>query len=293
VAIRSYKDLVDAEENGQTFIGAFRKNFTATSGQGAWFDTTLTPGNPIPFYYASSPLIGLPMSQSVIGGIPHNQPVASLGYKTYLKTLTVTPVATNGKIDGPMILMDYLFYYPFIDTGTTDEQYLFQNDDLPRYPTGQGVSVMAVQMAGLLGTGNPTFRFTYMNQNEIPKTSPTQTCGSASIVGELATGNNSFVAQANSNYPFLTLAPGDTGVRRILSVTFDAPDIGLLAFVLVKPIEQIILRETLTTGERTPVTDFFDLPVIEDDAYLSILLNGGQGLATQCGYIGTIQTVWG
>jgi hypothetical protein len=54
--------------------------------------------------------------------------------------------------------MDYLFYYPFIDTGTTDEQYLFQNDDLSRYPTGEGVSVMAVQMAGMLGTGNPTFR---------------------------------------------------------------------------------------------------------------------------------------
>lgn len=293
MAIRSYKDLVDAEENGQTFIGAFRKNFTATSGQGAWFDTTLTPGNPIPFYYASSPLIGLPMSQSVIGGIPHNQPVASLGYKTYLKTLTVTPVATNGKIDGPMILMDYLFYYPFIDTGTTDEQYLFQNDDLPRYPTGQGVSVMAVQMAGLLGTGNPTFRFTYMNQNEIPKTSPTQTCGSASIVGELATGNNSFVAQANSNYPFLTLAPGDTGVRRILSVTFDAPDIGLLAFVLVKPLEQINLREIGTTAERTPVTDFLDLPVIQDDAYLSMLVNSGQNGITAGSFIATIQTIWG
>ena len=192
-----------------------------------------------------------------------------------------------------MILMDYLFYYPFIDTGTTDEQFLGQIDDLPRYPTGKGVSVMAVQMAGLLGTGNPTFRFTYTNQDDIVRTSPPQTCGSASLVGELATGNNSLTSQPNSNYPFLTLFPGDTGVRRILSVTFDTADIGLLAFVLVKPIEQIILREIGTTGERTPVTDFFDLPVIEDDAYLSILFNGGQAIATQCGYIGTIQTVWG
>lgn len=293
MAIRSFKDLVDAEENGQTFIGAFRKNITSATGQGAWFDVTLSPGNPLPFYYASSPLFGLPLSQSVNGGMPHNQPVGQLGYKTYLKTFTVSPTSGGLFCSGPMILMDYLFYYPFIDTGNTDEQFVGQADDLPRYPTGKGVQVMAVQMAGMLGTGNPTFRFTYINQDDLLKTSPTQTCGSASLVGELATGNNSLVSQPNSNYPFLTLFPGDTGVRRILSVTFDTADIGLLAFVLVKPIEQIILREILTTGERTPVTDFFDLPVIEDDAYLSILLNGGQGIATQCGYIGTLQTVWG
>jgi len=97
----------------------------------------------------------------------------------------------------------------------------------------------------------------------------------------------------NSNYPFLTLLPGDTGVREVLSVTFDTPDIGLLAFVLVKPLEQIILRENGTTGERTPVTDFFDLPVIEDDAYLSMLMNPGFNQLNQSNFIGTIQTVWG
>jgi hypothetical protein len=96
----------------------------------------------------------------------------------------------------------------------------------------------------------------------------------------------------NSNYPFLTLATGDTGIRSIVSVTFDTPDIGLLAFVLVKPLEQIILREN-TTGERTPVIDFFDLPTIEDDAYLSMVMNSGFNQLNQSSFIATIQTVWG
>ena len=292
MAIRSYKDLVDAEENGQTFIGGFRKNITAFTAQGCWFDVTLSPGNPVPFYYASTPLFGQPMSQSLNGGMPHNQPVAQLGYKTYLKTLAISPSNATFYNTGPMILMDYLFYYPFVDTGSTDEQFLGQSEDLPRYTDGKGVCVMAVQMAGMLGTGNPTFRFTYLNSDDILKTSPRQTCGSASIVGQLATGNNGLAAQIHSNYPFLTLAPGDTGIKRVVSVTFDSPDIGLLAFVLVKPIEQINLREN-TTGERTPVTDFLDLPVIEDDAYLSILMNGGLANMVQSGYIGTLQTVWG
>ena len=290
MAIRSYKDLVDAEENGQTFIGGFRKIFSPTS-TGSWFDITLSPGNPLPFYYASTPLFGQPLSQQANGGIPHNQPVASLGYKTYLKTLAISPTGIQF-CSGPMILMDYLFYYPFIDTSSTDEQFLSQSEGLPRYTDGKGVSVMAVQMAGLLGIGSPTFRFTYINQDGILRTSPPQTCGSGSIAGQLATGNNGQTAMPNSNYPFLTLLPGDTGIRSVVSVTFDTADIGLLAFVLVKPLEQIILRET-TTGERTPVTDFFDLPVIEDGAYLSMLLNPGGTQINQTGFIGTIQTVWG
>jgi hypothetical protein len=290
MAIRSYKDLVDAELNGQTFIGGFRKTFSATATS-SWFDITLSPGNPLPFYYATSALSGMTLSQSVNGGIVHNQPVASLGYKTYLKTLTITPSAA-AFASGPMILMDYLYYYPFIDTSSTNEQFLGQGDALPRYTTGKGVQVMAVQMAGLLGSGSPTFRFTYTNQNNVSRTSPTQTCGSANLAGQLATGNTGSIATPDSNYPFLRLCPGDTGVRSIQSITFDAADIGLLALVLVKPLEQIILREN-TTGERTPVTDFLDLPVIEDDAYLSMLINPGFYQLNQSSFIGTIQTIWG
>lgn len=295
MAIQSFKALVDAEQNGQTFFGGFRKVPNASTGQGTWFDTTLSPGNPLPFYYASTPLIGAPIGQAANGGIVHNQPVASLGYKTYLKTLNVNVSASGGGVNGVMILMDYLFYYPFIDTGITDPQTLDNTASLTRYTSGQGVSVMAVQLAGLLGTGNPTFRFTYINQSGVLQTSPTQTCGSGSIVGELATGNNNQISTStpNSNYPFLALAPGDTGIRSVQSVTFDTADIGLLAFVLVKPLEQIVARETGSAAERTPVIDFFDLPVIEDNAYLSFLVNTGLVGASAAPFFGTIQTVWG
>ena len=293
MAIRSYKDLVDAEESGQTFFGSFRKAINAITGINCWFDVTLSPGNPLPFYYASTPLVGAPMGQAENGGMPHNLPVANLGYKTYLKTISITPLSPTAIAAGPMILMDYLFYYPFIDTGTTDEQFLDNTASLTRYTSGQGVSVMAVQMAGLLGSGNPTFRFTYTNQNGELKTSPRQTCGTATLVGSLATANGGAFSGSASNYPFLTLSPGDTGIRSVQSVTFDSPDIGLLGFVLVKPLEQITLREIGSAGERTPAVDFFDLPIIADNAYLSILLNSANTNANGAVYIGTIQTVWG
>lgn len=34
-----------------------------------------------------------------------------------------------------MILLDYLMYYPLIDEGTTDEQFMTNTIPLPRYPT--------------------------------------------------------------------------------------------------------------------------------------------------------------
>ena len=292
MAITSFKGLVDAEENGQTFLSGFRKNVNALTGANGWFDITLSPGNPLPFYYASTPLIGAPLSQQVNGGIPHNQPVASLGYKTYLKTIMVNPL-NAASVTGPMILMDYLFYYPFIDMGSTDEQILDNTASLTRYTDGKGVSVMAVQLAGQLGSGSPTFRFTYINQDGALKTSPPQTCGNTVVVGTLVTASNGGFAQPRSNYPFLALAPNDTGIRSVQSVTFDTADIGLLVFVLVKPLEQIIMRENLSPAERTPVIDFFDLPIIQDNAYLSILLNTGLSSSNNASVQGTIQTVWG
>ena len=291
MAITSFKGLVDAEQNGQTFLSGFRKSVNANTGTNGWFDITLSPGNPLPFYYASTPLIGAPLSQQVNGGIPHNQPVESLGYKTYLKTIMVNPLNATS-VTGPMILMDYLLYYPFIDMGVTDEQVLDNTASLTRYTDGKGVSLMAVQLAGQLGSGNPTFRFTYINQDGVLKTSPPQTCSTAIVVGTLVTASSSNFS-SRSNYPFLTLASNDTGIRSVQSVTFDTADIGLLAFVLVKPLEQIIMRENLSPAERTPVIDFFDLPIIQDNAFLSILLNTGLSTSANGSIQGTIQTVWG
>jgi hypothetical protein len=90
----------------------------------------------------------------------------------------------------------------------------------------------------------------------------------------------------------LTLQEGDTGVRSIQSVTFQTADIGLIALVLVKPIENIMPKEIASPSERVPVLDYMDLPVIPDNAYLSLLVNvttNANGMTLN----GIIQTVWG
>lgn len=50
-----------------------------------------------------------------------------------------------------LTLMDYLMYYPLIDEGTTDEQFMINTTPLTRYTDGAGVQIMAVSVAGRTG----------------------------------------------------------------------------------------------------------------------------------------------
>jgi hypothetical protein len=54
MALRNISDLVAAEDEGRTFFSAWRKTPTQTTGAGIWFDLSMSPGNPVPNYYAAT-----------------------------------------------------------------------------------------------------------------------------------------------------------------------------------------------------------------------------------------------
>jgi hypothetical protein len=187
-----------------------------------------------------------------------------------------------------MILCDYIGYYPFIEMDSTTT---LGATTLTRYTTGAGLQIMPVEVAGQSGIGNPQFFVRYTNSDGVSgRVTPPAVCGNSAVVGTLITATN--VATNGANVPFLTLQEGDTGVRSIQSVTFQTADIGLIALVLVKPIENIMPKEIASPSERVPVLDYMDLPVIPDNAYLSLLVNvttNANGMTLN----GIIQTVWG
>jgi len=261
------KAIIDAEEDGSFWFTTWRKQPTQTTGAGIWFDLSMSPGNPNPNYYAAAPNIAIALKQSTDGGIPHGGAVAPFGKKKYLKQfLAMTTTATAVPL--PMLLCDYLLFYPFVDMSVTDEQVLDNTVTLPRYPTGQGVRIMPVEVAGQSGVGNPRFSVTYVNQAGVTKQTPVVACNTQVVNGTIITSApNLFM----SSGPFLPLAPGDTGVRSITSVTFQTPDVGLIAFVLVQPIENTQIRSIDAPVERNMPTDFAELPTIEDDAYLNLV----------------------
>lgn len=261
----SVRDIIDAHENGSVKYATFRKAPTQTTTVGIWFDLALSPGNPVPFYYASSPLEGVVMDSSN-GGLPHGKSVSPYT-KVLRKCLALGTVATP--LPMPMMILDYLMYYPFIDESlAAEEQLMVNNFPLSRYEDGAGVQMMAVVVAGH-AAGGATFTVKYTNQDGVTgRVSQSVTLNNQFVNGTILT---SALATAGCSGPFIPLQDKDTGVRAIESVTMSGADVGLFTLVLVKPIAQFSLRGLGAPVEIDYLKDFSQLPVIKDDAYLNFI----------------------
>ncbi len=287
MALRNISDLASAEDDGRSWFATWRKTPTQATGAGIWFDLAMSPGNPLPNYYAASPAIAVALKQSTDGGISHGSPVAPL--KKHLKQFTAMTV-TAAAVPLPMILCDYLLFYPFVDMSITDEQFMDNTATLPRSTSGYGVRIMPVEVAGQLGVGNPNFYVRYTNSSGVSgRQTPNVSCNTQVVNGTIITSSP---ATGFSAGPFLPLQQGDVGIRSIDSVTFLTPDIGLISFVLVKPVDGVAMRTIDAPAERDPFLDFSKLPVIEDDAYLNLICCP-QGSLSGAPIHGTITTIWG
>lgn len=286
MAARNIRDLNTAEQGGQTFFGAFRKNPTQTTVAGIWFDLSMSPGNPVPNYYIGAPGVFAPLARSTDYGLPHAGSVAPL--KQCLRTLGVWNVSAGGA-PCSLILCDYLGFYPFIDESTTGIQTLTKNIPLPRDPDGKGAQVMAVVVAGQ--AGGTTFRLTYTNQDGVSgRVTPNHVMTAQQIVNGTILTSGTGVAGATG--PFFALQAGDTGVLSVEEVAIDGSgDIGLFALVLVRPIATHSIRDTGAASEIDYLIDRSELPPIEDDAYLNLLCLPNGTLAGSAFY-GYIRTLW-
>ncbi len=260
--------LVNAHDAGRVQYWTYRKTPAVITVAGAWYDYSLSPGNPAPQYYAAAPLVAQRLSQSVDGGLRHGGNVAPL--TKYLRRITGMVVAAAG-VPQRVALCDYLLFYPFCDMGTTDAQTMTNVQTVPRYETGDGVQIMAVLVAphGLAGD---SFTVTYTNSAGVGgRVTPLHTMTTATAVnGTILTTQQTGTGRFG---PFLALRAGDTGVRSIESVQCAAgTDVGLFTLVLVKPLADFTVRGIDAPTEVDFATDAaLKLPVVQDDAYLNFL----------------------
>lgn len=285
MALRNVKEMVDAELEGRTRRYTWRKTPSQVTTAGLWFDLSMSPGNPPPkYWFDAPPAIAKAVSQSADGGIFHGANVSPQEkYIRLVTSLTVTATA----LPMPLILCDYLLYYPSCDDSTTDEQILDNTVTLPRYADGAGVQVIAVSVAGR--TGGQQFYFTYTNSDGVAgRTSQTVTQNAAAAIGTIVT--SATATQASGN-PFIGLQSGDSGVRSIQSVTMLGADVGLFTLILVKPLAQTAIKEITAPYEKDFFTLAQSLPQIEDDAYLNFLCIPNGTLAATA-LIGDLKVIW-
>lgn len=286
--IRGVWDYIQAIEKGRTSYTTWRKAPSQVNTASVWFDFSMSPGNPSPQYYAAAPLVGQQMKRSTDGGLNHGPTMS--GYSKYLKKFMVMQAASTG-LPMPFILMDYVFYYPFVDMGTNDEQVMDNTLSLSRYTDGVGLQMLPVSVAA--GTGlAPQFTVNYTNSDGVSgRTSRTVTLNLATANGSVLTNHHGLSTQPGAG-PFIGLQEGDKGVRSIQSVTFPGTlDVGLFAIALVKPLITGMLYEQAAPSETEVLPHQLNLPRIYDDAFLSFI---GLPSASINGttFTGELETIW-
>ena len=280
--------MADAQDAGRYLYASFRKQATQTTGAGIWFDLSMSPGNPAPNYYIGTPGVFTPMRQSTDGGLRHGGNVSPS--KKFLRKLLVE-TATAAAAPCRLLLLDYVGFYGFIDESVLDPQPLDNTTPLPRYVDGRGLQIMPVVVAGQ--TGGQTFTVEYTNQDGVSgRVTNVATMSTQFVNGTILNSLQSGAAYAN-NGPFLSLRPGDSGVRSVQSVTIGGiGDVGLFALVLVKPLGTFALRGIDAPTEVDYLTDMAALPQIVDDAYLNFVALPN-GTLSGAPINGILETCWG
>lgn len=162
---------------------------------------------------------------------------------------------------------------------------------LPRYTNGDGVQILPVSVASRIG--GASFNVTYTNQDGVPgRVSRTVMQNANNTLGVIVTSHPAGASGSSIYSEFIPLQEGDTGVRSIESVNMITGDVGLVSFILVKPLAETELREVTAPYEKDFLISSGKLPEIKDDAFLNlIVLPVGSLSAT--GIIGSLKVIWG
>jgi hypothetical protein len=286
---KSINAYADAYLSGANVISSFRKSPTQANTASNWMDMSMASGNPVPNYYAATPLFAAKLDTQT--GIYHGPGVAPA--RKFLRSLSVFSTSANAA-PSTWFLLDYLMYYPFIDMDAVGETQAMSNVDalgqpvvLDRYTDGVGVRMMMVNVSPTVGGGQ--FTVTYVNQDGNTSTTPNHFCTAATNIATLTATTD----VAGGFMPFLRLAAGDSGVRSITSVNFSVANGGLCALVLVVPLRTIRIREANVASEVESLINAPDLPRVYDGAYLNLIGNTPTGSLVSTVFAGLAEFTWG
>lgn len=294
------RDWVDAPDLGRSHITTFRKQVaSAATLANDWVDYTYFSGNPPANFYASSPLESALVEQSRGILIPDVYPLKQFVQRLTVMSSAASATGTTNQRQS-LILADYLLYYPFIDTDAIgEEQTTSAVELLPRYTNGDGVMMMAVAQSAASTVG--TFTVSYTNSDGVSgRISQSTFTKVVSGGGTLVSSTTNVIA---GSQPFIQLMAGDKGVRSVESVTFSAAGGGLMAIVLVKPIQhfystQECRRTTSGNLESYGAASQFESVIhnqpneIQRNAVLGIIGLGNAGSLASSVLVGTLETLW-
>jgi hypothetical protein len=287
---KNYRTLGAAFDAGKTWISTFRKVPAATATiQGQWFDYGYAAGNPIPNYYAASPLVAATLESDKGIIVPR----MATGSTQWLHRFALMSAGATSSTQ-PFYLNDYLMFYPFVDMDAAGEDQVMDNTvTLPRYTDGVGVQMMVVAQSGTVGGGR--FAITYTASDDVQYITESLFCGAAQPSGAIVSASGA----VGGLLPFVPLAAGVKGVKRVDSVNFSVANGGLCCVVLVKPLDVSQTLESCAVAgigsavEKEALRLRGGMVEIKDGAFLAFMGRGVAGSVASAPLVGTVETVWG
>lgn len=263
--IKSAMDIANAHETGGYHKQFYYKVCPSTFSTAlVWYDSAMSGLFPRASYYPGDDYKFTLFPSSEHLSIWHGGDVSPA--QKILRTINLRCSAAN-LIPSRYILCDYLGFYTGISWETTDIQSLTNTVTLPRYTDGKGVMAILVQLFG--ASGGATYTINYINTNNELKTSPVQTANS------LGTGGLQHGQTSTRYNPFIDLAAGNSGIKSVSSLTVTGLGSGIAVLVLVKPIAEIMYRDSTITSpsEIDYFTDKSETPIIYDGAKLNFIFS--------------------
>lgn len=296
---RNMRALASAFDDGKVWISTFRKAVSSTATiTGQWYDYSYAGGNPIPNYYAASPLAAASLEREKGIILPRLTTETLWLHRTNVMSAASGATSTTNQTQH-LMLMDYLLYYPFVDmddAGT--DQTMDNTETLGRYTDGVGVQMMVVAQSPTVGGGR--FTITYTDSDDVQQTTTSMFCGAAQPAGALVNA----VLGTGGLTPFVPLNAGVRGVKNVVSCNFSVANGGLASVVLVKPLwDTQVFEESrrTTTGtlesfgdcvEKECLTLTGNMVEVKHDAFLGFIGRGTAGSLASSVLCGTIETVW-
>jgi hypothetical protein len=272
--------ITDAYAEGRSWVAGFRKVPAIATTAAHWSDLSMAPGNPKPNYYVGTELTATLFDGTY--GLYHGGAVAP--HTKHLHQLLIgAPSSANAA--GAYLLLDYLLFYPLVDMDSTDTQTMVNAVTLPRYTDGVGVQALLVATNPYLGGAG--FYLDYIGADGVARQSQYEVSNTATLIGTVVHSGTA----ATSGMPFVRLARGERGIRRVEAITFLAPNGGLAALVLAKPLATVVVNEATAFAEHDLLIGKASLPRIHDGAYLNLLTCPTGSLAA-VPLTGTLSVIW-
>jgi len=260
----SIADVTTAIDNGQVWSQHYFKPGASTVVN-SFTDLSWSSGTPSYNSYAATPLTFSPVvntnNKYVFTG-----PNPATGQQKYLLSWNMRHSKTTAGSSSSFMLVDTLGFYPVIDCDSVDLQEMDNTLTLPRYTDGEGVR-MAIFASLSTNAVNTSATIVYTNQDGNTSTISTALINETTS-HSLASASTSVSANARSF--FVSLAPGDTGIRNIISIQLNQGIGGLAYIALVRPLAVLPVFPSVVSEKRFITETSIKMPEIPVGAGLTV-----------------------